>query len=295
MSKQPLLQIENLTKSYDNKKVVDNVSFAINKGECLGLLGPNGAGKSTTIEIIENITAADSGKIWYKGKAIGAQFKKESGIQFQNTALMDFLSVKDQLLFFASLFPDSVAIEQLIDYCQLSKFIDRDVSKLSGGQRQRVLLAIALINNPEIVFLDEPTTGLDPQSRSRFWDLIQKLKADGKSIVLTTHYMDEAESLSDNLILLDQGKIIAQGSPAELLEQHFEHTIVSIAADKWQQHLKISSKTTLLRDKVVVQSTSVTQTIAELIEFGQPLESLQVRKPTLEDLFLKLTGKELRE
>jgi len=290
-----ILELKNISKSYNNQKVVDNVSFALKKGQCLGLLGPNGAGKSTTIEIIEQITKPDSGQLFYKGKPIDKQFISETGIQFQNTALMDFLSVKDQLNLFSRLFANSVPLDELIAYCQLESFTNREVKKLSGGQRQRVLLAIALINDPQIIFLDEPTTGLDPQSRSRFWQIIQKLKNDGKSIILTTHYMDEAESLSDQLILLDNGKIIAKGSPTSLLNEHFQHSIISIDIQKWLPNQKLNDPFEQINNMMVIHSKSVASTVEKLIANGQTIDNLQVRKPTLEDLFLKLTGHDLRE
>ena len=291
----PILGVKKIVKSYGGVVVVDDVSFSVEQGQCLGLLGPNGAGKSTIIEIIETITQQDSGQIYYKGALVDKRFKRESGIQFQNTALMDFLTVRDQLQLFGELFPHSLDINEIVAYCQLENFVNRDVKKLSGGQRQRVLLALALINDPEIVFLDEPTTGLDPQSRSRFWTLIKKLKEDGKSIILTTHYMDEAESLSDQLILMDCGKVIAEGSPTQLLASHFEHSLVSISLDQWQLGDTFQQPVEKVKDKIVIQSRSVESTIAALIVSEQSLDSLQVRKPTLEDLFLKLTGNELRE
>ena len=188
-----ILEVFNLTKSFRSLRAVDDVSFAIPKGSCCGLLGPNGAGKTTTIEIIENIKQATSGKILYKGKLRDSQFSSETGIQFQTTALMDYLKTREVLKLFSKLYRHTQSIDDLIEICQLEEFLETYATKLSGGQRQRLLLAIALVNDPEILFLDEPTTGLDPQARRNFWTLIRNIKKRGKTVLLTTHYMEEAE------------------------------------------------------------------------------------------------------
>jgi len=216
---EPIIEVKQLFKSYPKVKAVDGVSFNIEKGTCFGLLGPNGAGKTTTIEIIEGIHQADSGQILYKGEPIGSRFRQEVGIQFQSTALPDYLSVEEMLKLFGDLYPTKVSIEKLIELCELGEFRDRRTKKLSGGQRQRLLLALALVNDPDILFLDEPTTGLDPQARRHFWQLIEGIKKQEKSIVLTTHYMEEAYVLCDYIIIMDQGKIIAEGAPDSLLKK----------------------------------------------------------------------------
>ena len=190
-----LLQVKNLVKHYPSVKAVDGIDINLQGGVCFGLLGPNGAGKTTTVEILEGITEATSGEILYKGKPVGDQFRKEAGIMFQSTALQDFITVRETLQMFASLYPRQSDLDELILRCNLTEYLDQDNRQLSGGQRQRLLLAIALVNDPDIIFLDEPTTGLDPQARRNFWDLIDDIKAQGKTIILTTHYMDEAYSL----------------------------------------------------------------------------------------------------
>src|SRR5690554_2132445 len=215
-----LLEVDHLRKHYGSLKAVDDVSFAIRPGICFGLLGPNGAGKTTTIEIIEGITAPTSGEIRYRGKPRDKSFAERCGIQFQATALQDFLTVREVLTLFASFYREPLPVTELIRWCDLGEFSEREANKLSGGQKQRLLLALALINDPEIVFLDEPTTGLDPQSRRNFWELITTIKRRGKTVVLTTHYMDEAEQLCDELIIMDHGRIIDQGSPRALLDKH---------------------------------------------------------------------------
>ncbi len=296
MVNEPIVVVENVVKRYRDLYAVNNISFEIQAGQSIGLLGPNGAGKSTTIEMIEGITRPTSGTIYYKGETDGKKLKRESGIQFQSTSLMEFLTVRDQLKMFSCFYQNNIPMDWLIETCHLADFIDRDASKLSGGQRQRLLLAIALTNNPDILFLDEPTTGLDPQSRSLFWDLIRRIKREGKTIVLTTHYMDEAQSLCDNLIVMDHGNIIAEGSPTQLLEQHFDHVLVTLNQNDWskgKQQSTAAIEYDILDGNVCFHSHNVEQTIQQLINDNIRLDSLQVRRPTLEDLFLKLTGHKL--
>lgn len=291
-----LLEVSQLHKHFGTVKAVDGVSFGIRPGICFGLLGPNGAGKTTTIEMIEGIIEPGSGEIFYKGRKRDARFSQESGIQFQSTAIQDFLSVTEVLSLFQQLYKQPLPIEQLIELCQLSEFVDQQANKLSGGQKQRLLLALALINDPVIVFLDEPTTGLDPQSRRRFWELIQTIKAQGKTIVLTTHYMDEAELLCDELIIMDHGRIIDQGSPRALLEKHLPDKRVCIKKPEADIDLAaINGKVLDHDDELEFITSSVEQTLQSLIQQKIDLSSLRVRNPTLEDLFIKLTGHQLRE
>lgn len=294
----PLLEVVNLTKRFRDFTAVDDVSFGIPAGVCFGLLGPNGAGKTTTIEIIEGIKAPSSGKVLFKGQPRDRRFAEVAGIQFQSTALMDFLTVREVLRLFSQLYKRTLPIPELIERCQLAEFLDRDANKLSGGQKQRLLLALALINDPEIVFLDEPTTGLDPQSRRNFWQLISSIKAQGKTVVLTTHYMDEAESLCDTLIIMDHGRIIAEGSPRALLDHHLPDRRVRIAAASvptgWKNGA-LSGRVRQDADELCIETASVEQTLQELIALHADLSSLRVQNPTLEDLFLMLTGHTLRE
>lgn len=290
-----LLAVNNLTKHYGDLKAVDGISFQIPQGICFGLLGPNGAGKTTTIEMIEGITPPTRGEILYKGQPRSRAFKLEVGIQFQSTAIMDFITVAEALKLFARLYPKTADIDELIEICQLGNFINQRAAKLSGGQRQRLLLAVALINDPEIVFLDEPTTGLDPQSRRRFWDLVETIKSRGKTIVLTTHYMDEAEYLCDHLLIIDHGHIIAQGSPAQLLNQHFDHSFVFLNSEDLPSDFQSTHPISQQGEQAVIKTLSVEETLNELIEQKITLNSLRVRNPTLDDLFLKLAGHSLRE
>ena len=291
-----ILEVKNLSKHYKTNKAVNGISFAIPKGICFGLLGPNGAGKTTTIEMIEGITPPSGGEIYYQGKPRNNSFKEIAGIQVQQTALPDNLSVKETLQLFASFYSKTIALDTLIAMCDLREFISQYSTRLSGGQRQRLLLALALINDPQIVFLDEPTTGLDPQSRRRFWVLIEEIKKQGKTILLTTHYMDEAEYLCDDLVIIDHGKIIDQGSPQTLLNKHFQHTSVMLdRSDFTISAEKISEEVILNEHEAIIHSSSVERTIQTLIQQEVNLSSLRVRNPTLEDLFIKLTGHNLRE
>ena len=218
------ISVNALTKKYKDVVAVNNISFNVEQGHCFGLLGPNGAGKTTTIEIMEGIISANSGTVVYKNqknraKEVDDNISQQIGIQFQHTDLQDFLTVKETLNLFASFYDTTIPQNELIELCDLSDFLNRDNRLLSGGQRQRLLLALALINDPEIIFLDEPTTGLDPHARRNFWQLIKNIKAQNKTIILTTHYMDEAE-YCDRVSIMVAGKIEALDTPKNLKEQY---------------------------------------------------------------------------
>ena len=289
-----LLQIKNLVKHYPTVKAVNGIDITLQSGICFGLLGPNGAGKTTTVEILEGINQATAGEILYKGHPLGDQFRKEAGIMFQSTALQDYITVRETLEMFSKFYPQHVDLENLIIRCNLTEYLDQDNRQLSGGQRQRLLLAIALVNDPDIIFLDEPTTGLDPQARRNFWDLINDIKAEGKTIVLTTHYMDEAYMLCDEIAIMDHGKIIAQGTPKALLEENFNDVILQLPVAELK-NLDISVFTTHKRnDYIEITTCDVNDVISTLIDNKISLSKLQIRPRTLDDLFLELTGKELR-
>lgn len=289
-----LLQIKNLVKHYPSVKAVNDIDFNLHKGVCFGLLGPNGAGKTTTIEILEGINQATSGEILYKGKPLGNQFRNEAGIMFQSTALQDYISVRETLEMFAKLYPQHADLDDLISRCNLTEYLEQDNRELSGGQRQRLLLAIALVNNPDIIFLDEPTTGLDPQARRNFWELINDIKTEGKTIILTTHYMDEAYTLCDEIAIMDHGKIIAQGTPKTLLEETFNDVILQLP-DSEIRNLDLLSLTAHEKNGYIeITTCDVNGVISALIKNKISLSHLQIRPRTLDDLFLELTGKELR-
>lgn len=291
-----ILEVQNLQKHYLNLKAVDGIDFVVPEGICFGLLGPNGAGKTTTIEIMEGIVKPTGGKIFYKGKLQGKKFQEEAGIQFQSTALQDFLTVHEHLKLFQSFYDKTLPIEELIDLCSLRPFIDRYPNKISGGQRQRLLLAIALVNDPEIIFLDEPTTGLDPQSRQNFWKLINQIKALNKTVLLTTHYMEEAYNLCDQIIIMDHGKIITSGSPDELLEHQFQDSVIELPG---KELAKLAKKLPYQlcykkNGNVEISVQDINDFLNYLLKNDVSLAKIQIRPRTLEDLFLKLTGKDLR-
>ncbi len=292
----PLLEARNLKKHYRSVRAVDGVSFAIERGHCFGLLGPNGAGKTTTVEMLEGILESTAGEILYRGRPLGPGFKEEAGIMFQETALQEQITVQEILNLFQRLYVRVRPQSELIEQCALGEFLDRDAKRLSGGQRQRLLLAIALINDPEVLFLDEPTTGLDPQSRRNFWQLVHTIKAECKTVVLTTHYMEEAYELCDEIAIMDQGRIIAQGSPQELLKRHFDQSVLSLPAEDVPSIPELEEKLSLHRrnGKIEIFSDDVESVIRQLMQNRIPLNHLQIRSPTLEDLFLELTGHKLR-
>ncbi len=291
-----LLEARNLIKHYREVKAVNGISFTIPRGTCFGLLGPNGAGKTTTVEMLEGILSPTDGEILYQGRPLGTEFKEEAGIMFQTTALQEQITVQDILNLFQRLYIRARPLSELIKQCALGEFLDREAKRLSGGQRQRLLLAIALINDPRILFLDEPTTGLDPQSRRNFWQLVNNIKAEGKTVILTTHYMEEAYELCDEIVILDHGHIIAQGSPQELLKRHFDQSVLSLPVTDIPSIPELEGKLPLHQrnGKIEIFSDDVDSAIRRLMENGISLNRLQIRSPTLEDLFLELTGHELR-
>ncbi len=290
-----VLEVNDLVKDFAAVRAVDGVSFTVGEGTCFGLLGPNGAGKTTTIEIMEGIATPSAGQVLYRGKPLGGRFRREAGIQFQTTALQEFLTVRDQLRLFRNLYERGLTLQELVEICALSSFLDRDARKLSGGQRQRLLLAIALVNDPEIVFLDEPTTGLDPQARRNFWDVIRHVKARHKTVLLTTHYMEEAYLLCDEIVIMDHGKIIAQGSPKSLLAEHFHDVILELPRSDFSVAQASFPFPVLQTDTVIeIPTDDVNGVIEALLARRISLARLRIRPRTLEDLFLELTGKELR-
>lgn len=290
----PLLEVRNLVKHYARIHAVNGVSFSLQPGTCFGLLGPNGAGKTTTVEILEGIHAATTGEILYKGEPLGKRFRNEAGIMFQSTALQDYITVRETLMMFARLYPRNADLDFIIRRCHLQEFLDRDNRQLSGGQRQRLLLAIALVNDPDLLFLDEPTTGLDPQARRNFWNLIETIKAEGKTILLTTHYMDEAYVLCDEIAIMDHGRIIAQGTPNDLLKAHFNDVILQIPAEAVADTAALPFPVHKHNSIIEITTSDVNQTIEALLGRNISLSGLQVRSRNLDDLFLELTGNSLR-
>jgi len=288
------LEARHLVKQYPGVTAVNDVSFAVAEGICFGLLGPNGAGKTTTVEIIEGVTKPTSGEVRYYGEPAGDRFREEAGIQFQNTALQDYLTVRETLEMFRDLYDRQADIDEILEACSLTELADRDNRKLSGGQRQRLLLGVALVNRPRLIFLDEPTTGLDPQARRNFWELVQGILAKGATVILTTHYMDEAHVLCDEIAIMDAGRIIAQGPPDTLLEERYEGLIIELPAEtaggldgmEYRVYDKLGIVEIVTRD--------VTASLRELDAKGVTLDRIKIRQANLEDLFLDLTGHSLR-
>lgn len=294
-----LLEIKALTKRYKELTAVDGLNLGVRPGICFGLLGPNGAGKTTTLEMIEGILPPTSGEILYEGKKIDSDFKQNVGIQFQSTALPERIHVGETLKLFSSFYQRHADLEELKKVCDLGEYWNRDASQLSGGQRQRLLLALALVNDPKIVFLDEPTTGLDPGARRRFWDLVKLIRSQGKTIVLTTHYMEEAYELCDEIAIMDRGKVIAQGAPDQLLQENFKGLSIRIPKNEKFQHPFGNPFNPSFEGAEVfengeayeVHTTEAETTMKALLDHKIPLEGIQIRTKNLEDLFLKLTGK----
>jgi ABC-2 type transport system ATP-binding protein len=301
------LRVRGLRKTYKDVVAVDGIDLDVHSGECFGLLGPNGAGKTTTIEICEGLTAADAGEVEVLGlrwKSDAALLRQRLGIQLQETQLSDKLTVRETLWLFRSFFARGPAPDDVMALVQLEEKHGARVSALSGGQKQRLALACALVGAPELLFLDEPTTGLDPQARRQLWDLIEEFKREGRTIVLTTHYMDEAERLSDRVAVMDRGKVIAGGTPAAL--------IASIGADHLVE-LSLGARVDLVplraipgvRDArhengaVQIQATDLHRVVPSLLEElsrqGAVLTELRTHSATLEDVFVSLTGRHLRD
>jgi len=289
------LEARNLVKQYPGVLAVDDVSFQVRAGICFGLLGPNGAGKTTTVEIIEGVTPATAGEVWYFGKPSGSRFREEAGIQFQNTALQDHLTVRESLEMFQSLYNRQADLDHIIRECSLEDLVDRDNRKLSGGQRQRLFLAVALVNKPRVVFLDEPTTGLDPQARRNFWDLVNRIRSDGTTVILTTHYMDEAQILCDEIVIMDVGKIITQGSPASLLQERYQSVIIELPIEDVSGDLdSIEHRILETQGLIEISTDDVNTSLEVLATHVSGLNRMKIRQPNLEDLFLDLTGHSLR-
>ncbi len=289
-----LIEAHDLVRTYPGVRAVDGVSLAVAPGRCFGLLGPNGAGKTTTLEMLEGIQTPSSGEVRFRGRPLDAAYREAVGIQFQVTALQDFQTVAESLDMFAALYRRTAPREELVRLCNLDDILDRDTRRLSGGQRQRLLLALALVNDPELVFLDEPTTGLDPQARRNFWGLIEMVRARGTTVLLTTHYMEEAEHLCDEIAIVDQGRIIAQGDPHQLVREHFPATLIRLPAAGWPPQVPLPAGAMSRNGQIELFAEAVSAVLKDLEAVGADLAFLRVTTPNLEDLFIKLTGHELR-
>jgi ABC-2 type transport system ATP-binding protein len=302
-----VVEVRGLTKRYGDLVAVNEISFEIEKGEIFGLLGPNGAGKTTTVEMIEGLRKPDSGSIKVCGidtsKGID-KVKEFIGVQLQTTTIYDKIRVGEAIDLFGGYYQKSLPSDEILDEMSLNDKRDSFVQGLSGGQKQRLAMALALVNDPEILFLDEPTTGLDPQARRNVWDIIERLKGKGKSIILTTHYMEEAERLCHRVGIMDYGRIIALDTPRDLIaKQNLESAVEFVtsngAAKEVLPRIPNVSKLTHDGNRFILHTKEASRVLVELTrlseENGLNLENISVRKATLEDVFLELTGRKLRE
>ena len=304
------LQVRSLRKAYKDVVAVDGLDLEVRLGECFGLLGPNGAGKTTTIEICEGLIAADSGEVEMLGMrwdSNSSELRQRLGIQLQDTQLAEKLTVFETVRLFRSFYHAGPSAEEAIGLVQLEEKRKSRVGTLSGGQKQRLAMACALVGDPDFLFLDEPTTGLDPQARRQLWDLIDEFKLAGRTILLTTHYMDEAERLCDRVAIMDHGKIIAQGTPRELIASIGVEHVVEFSAGGASKTLAVSALSEIegVRDvqsengSVQLQVTelhrAVPALLAELDRQGLPLTELRTHSASLEDVFVTLTGRHLRD
>ncbi|HEX2638413.1 MAG TPA: ABC transporter ATP-binding protein [Gemmatimonadales bacterium] len=302
------LVLRRLRKSYGDVVAVDGLDLDVRPGECFGLLGPNGAGKTTTIEICEGLTAPDSGEVEVLGRHWGRhdrELRELLGISLQETQFSEKLTVGETIRLFRSFYSRGSDAARVIDLVQLGEKARARVGQLSGGQRQRLALACALVGDPELLFLDEPTTGLDPQSRRQLWELIERFRAGGRSILLTTHYMDEAERLCDRVAIVDHGRVIAEGTPRELIASlGAEHVLEFAVADGARLDADAlaavpgigqpSRRDGTWRLEVAELHQAMPALLGELRRQGAQLVELRTHSATLEDVFVMLTGRQLR-
>ena len=301
----PIIKVKNLTKKYNGLKAVDNISFEVKSGETFGILGPNGAGKTTTLEILEGLRRPTSGKAFIDKLSIKRDrdhIKEIIGVQLQATAFFEYLTVKEILELFADLYSNPIDVESLIKDVMLEQKKKSYSTQLSGGQKQRLSIASALVNNPKVIFLDEPTTGLDPQARRSIWKLVQTIQKKGQTVVITTHYMEEAEKLCDRLAIMDQGRIIALDSPQGLIKSSGIKSKIMFRVVKSlpDEFLQECGKEIVKKDHtVIIESRHPEHALHQLRECIEKnkidILGLKVLQPTLEDVFLKLTGKKLKE
>ena len=303
----PAILVDGLIKKYGDNVAVNGISFEVQKGEIFGMLGPNGAGKTTTCEILEGLRDRDSGRCELLGQeisVINTDIKQKIGVALQTTDLMPMLTCYELLELFGTFYEVRQSPESLLEKLGLGEKRNARSKTLSGGQKQRLSVALALVNNPELVFLDEPTTGLDPQARRSLWEVVQTMKNDGKTVFLTTHYMDEAEQLCDRVAIMDHGKIMAIDSPQALIANQFSERAITVqksAAYSAEQFENLPNVARVVSEEndILIYSTAVQKTLGALIEFaeqsGFELGDINIRKASLEDVFLKLTGRRIRE
>ena len=306
-SGEPVIRVSSLKKYYGDVKAVDGVSFEVARGEVFGMLGPNGAGKTTTIEVLEGLRPPDLGTVEVFGLDVCKHpdsIKQRIGVQLQSVSLYPRLTVTELLDLFGSFFQHSVPTKELIDAVDLGERAKAYSMNLSGGQQQRLSIALALVNDPELIFLDEPTTGLDPQARRSLWDLVKRVQARGKSVMLTTHYMEEAAELCDRVAIMDHGHILEMGAVPELIGRRFQERAVffdSTPKLPVERLARLGGVTRATQEdgQTVLYSRAVADTIGGLLAMADGLSvephNLGIRQATLEDVFLDLTGRALRD
>jgi ABC-2 type transport system ATP-binding protein len=304
-----IVKVESLRKTYREVVAVDEVSFEVHEGEIFGMVGPNGAGKTTTIECLEGLRKPDRGTVRVLGldpQRDGQTLRARTGMQLQQSNLPDRMKVWEALDLYASFYPHAANWQEMLVQLGLEEKRNTPFSKLSGGQKQRLFVALALLPDPQLVFLDELTTGLDPQARHVIWDLVREVRSKGKTILLTTHFMEEAERLCDRVAILDHGRIVALDTPAALiksleLEERVAFSVDGILPPTFQKTLSSSARVDVQGDRVVVNGKHgqkvplVSEVVRLLTEQGIQFRDLRTEQPNLEDVFLKFTGREMRE
>jgi ABC-2 type transport system ATP-binding protein len=301
------IEVDQLTKKYGSLVAVDKLSFTVGKGEIFGLLGPNGAGKSSTLAVLEGLLLADGGRVTILGHDVARQtaaVKQRIGVQFQTTSLLPDLHALEQLMVLARFYGRALTKPQamaLLEQVELQEKATTLPSQMSGGQQQRLALAMALVNEPEIIFLDEPTAGLDPQSRRRLWELVRQLQTQGRTVVLTTHYMEEAEALCHRIGIIDHGRLLALDTPGALINQLAGQASISTSAQlPLAEVAALPGVTQAWQDGALVrlQTDSTAETQYALFNLAQThsalLQDLHISQPSLEDVFLNLTGRQIR-
>jgi ABC-2 type transport system ATP-binding protein len=307
-----VLEVTNLQKSFGNIRAVQDISFSVREGEVFTIIGPNGAGKTTTLEMIEGLVPPDQGNIHFgelNWNRDAISIKKMIGVQPQSSAMFDLLTPEENLNLFATFYNHSRPTEEILQLINLTDHRNNHVKKLSGGQRQRLAIGLAMISDPDIIFLDEPTTGLDPQARRNIWDIILEWKNLGKTTILTTHYMEEAEKLSDRVCIIDQGLIVAVDTPSALIEQLTKEREIQLsfldgekAAIEGELFLKTNASVsdTVREDTILtIRTDHPEDTLYDLFKFTKEneykVEQISIREKSLEDVFISFTGKEWRD
>lgn len=302
-----VIEVSALVKTYGNVRAVNQISFDVIRGEVFGMLGPNGAGKTTTVEIIEGLRTADSGTVKVLGMDVSKQtraIKERIGVQSQDPALFPTLKVHEIVNFFRSLYKKSIPASKVIELVALEESRNVLFNALSGGQQQRLSVALAFVNDPDIIFLDEPTTGLDPQARRATWEVIEAFHETGKTVFLTTHYMEEAERLCDRIAIMDHGEIIALDSPQRMIEEHIKESAIQFKMTNYPGEEVLTNLTSVTKaikegDDIILYTNNIPAAISALLDLASAnsseLSELFIRQATLEDVFLKLTGKRIRD